>query len=195
MPHRVATFFRGHANSFDLTAADKKPKTVRSLSGFGENRPSIGDRTPTSSNSSTHTRGSKDSDERKGSLTMNKTKKSNIFGGSPKNSHKSLVVQPAPAKLDVVVESPPLHFLGQPSNSTGAILTGRLKLKINDEKLRIESFRMRLVIDKKMKKPFHPSCKECTYQESELKVWKFNDSPVTLDKGMSIFPTSPSADA
>lgn len=111
-------------------------------------------------------------------------KKLSLGGKSPKISSKNIPQRLAPAKLRLEIESPPIVLYGQPSNSTGAIFSGQLKLDIKDEKLDIERFTMRLVIDKRMKKPFHAHCNDCAYQETELKTWEFTKSPLSLSKGM-----------
>jgi arrestin-related trafficking adapter 1 len=83
------------------------------------------------------------------------------------------------------MESPPVVLYGQPSTSSGALLSGILHLTISDENMAIESFAMKLVVDVKMKKPFHVHCAECTTQSTELKTWTFMPASTSLKKGMS----------
>lgn len=113
-------------------------------------------------------------------------KKKSFSALSPKTSSKNIPQRIQPTTLGLAIESPPIVLYGQPVNSTGAIFSGQLKLDIQDEKLEIDKFTMRLVIDRKMKKPFHAHCNECAFQETELKTWDFNKSPLTLKKGKSV---------
>jgi hypothetical protein len=174
MPHKiVATFFRSHSNSFDLPRADKK--ATRSYSGFTASRPSLSDRTfsSTSSVNSSDTNGSMPDSSRRLSMVMN----------SPKIHAKANAAPQIPAKLNVEIESPPLMFYGTAATSTGALLSGQLKLNIAEQRMAIESFEMTLVVSVKMKKPFHTHCPECAHQSTELTTWSFLQGPSSLKKG------------
>jgi hypothetical protein len=87
--------------------------------------------------------------------------------------------------MGVEIESPPLVFLGPIATSTGALLSGQLKLNVTDEKLDIESFEMKLAVEVKMKKPFHAHCDECAQQTTDLTTWKFLHTPTSFNQGMS----------
>jgi arrestin-related trafficking adapter 1 len=84
------------------------------------------------------------------------------------------------------IESPPPVLYGQPSNSSGALLSGILHLTISDENIAIESFGMKLAVDVKMKKPFHAHCAECTQQSTDLTSWTFLPASTSLKKGMPL---------
>src|ERR1700709_1694479 len=113
MPHRVATFFRTHANSFDIPTELKKGPRRSSTS-----RPHP-DRTSSSSGSSlvsTEDRSAKMPQEPHKRLSLS------IAGlHSPKSSSKSL--SNSSASLKVNIESPPLVFYGTTTGSTGALLS------------------------------------------------------------------------
>lgn len=106
---------------------------------------------------------------------------------SPRSSSHKL---PQPASLDMIMESPPPVLYGQPSASTGALLSGQLSLNINEDFLAIESFTMRLALEVTRKKPFHAHCPECMKQCTELTNWTFLQGPATLRKGEHSFPFS-----
>lgn len=108
---------------------------------------------------------------------------------SPKGSSKS-IPQLVPAKLDALIESPPLVFYGQPSASTGALLSGQLRLKITNENMAIEKFKMRLVVDVCRKKPFHNHCHDCQHQSTDITAWDFLQGPATFRRGEHLFPFS-----
>jgi arrestin-related trafficking adapter 1 len=169
MPHRVATFFRSHSNSFDPSVQDNKKKTSRSFSALTAGKSIIGDRSTISSSSSISSADS-------------------II--SMPDSHKRLsmngvlsVPQHSAARLGVEIESPPLVFYGPPARSSGALLSGQLKLSICDDNLDIESFRMDFVVDQKMKKPFQAHCDECANHSTGLNTWNFLQCPLTLQRG------------
>jgi hypothetical protein len=81
------------------------------------------------------------------------------------------------------MESPPPVLYGQPSTSSGALLSGILHLTISDESMAIESFGMKLSVEVKMKRPFQAHCAECTNQSTELTTWTFVPASTSLKKG------------
>ncbi len=81
------------------------------------------------------------------------------------------------------MESPPAVLYGQPSTSTGALLSGQLKVRVTEERLSIEAFTMKLSLDVKFKKPFHAHCPDCAQQSTELKDWNFLQGPMILNRG------------
>lgn len=181
MPHRVATFFRSHANSFDLPT-DLKKGPRRSSS----NRPHP-DRAPSSSGSSLVSLEDKsakmpDAHNKRLSLSMSG------LHVSPKSSSKSLSL--AAGSLKFRIESPPILFIGTTTNSTGALLSGQLVLKVDEEFMAIESFQMKLACEVTRKRPFHSHCPECSNESTVLQKWNFLQGPATLSKGEHTFPFS-----
>ena len=177
MPHRVATFFRAHANSFDLpTDSQKAPRRSSSR------RPSFTKRTPSSSASSVQSE-----DGRTGSMPDPHGKRLSLTGfHSPKSSSSKL--QHIPATLEAVIESPPLVFYGPTTASTGALLSGQLTLHVHDDTMAIDKFKMRLACEVTRKKPFHAHCQECSHQSTDLTTWTFLQGPASLSRGKSTPP-------
>ena len=172
MPHRVATFFRSHSTTLDLPTDLKKASRRASAS-----RPPLADRSPSSSGSSlisVEDKHSKMPDAHK-RLSMGLTI-------SPKSSSRN-ISQRQPATLDCVIESPPLVFYGAAASSTGALLSGQIRLNIQDEHMAIDAFKMRLALEVTRKKPFHSHCQECSQQSTDLTTWTFLQGPATLAKG------------
>lgn len=93
--------------------------------------------------------------------------------------------------LSVNIESPPLVFYGGASTSTGALLSGQLKLDVGEDEMEIQGFAMRLAVDVTMKKPFNATCPDCTTKTSDLTSWNFLPETTILGKGEpSPFPPS-----
>lgn len=91
--------------------------------------------------------------------------------------------------LSVNIESPPLVFYGGAATSTGALLSGQLKLDVGDDELEVQGFDMRLAVDVTMKKPFNANCSDCATKTSDLTAWKFLPDTTILGKGEpSLFP-------
>ncbi|KAH6724225.1 hypothetical protein BKA61DRAFT_25824 [Leptodontidium sp. MPI-SDFR-AT-0119] len=181
MPHRVttgvATFFRSHTNSFDISSDLKKgPKAPKRSSS----RPSISDRTPSTSGSSLHS---------EDNCVKMPTKRLSLGLHSPKTS-LTKIPQHHNASLDMIIESPPLVFYGTATASSGALLSGQLILNINEDFVSFEDFKMKLAIEVTRKKPFHAHCEECAHQNTELQNWKFMEGPATLRRGEHTFPFS-----
>ncbi len=104
---------------------------------------------------------------------------------SPKVSSTKLSAH-QPANLDILIESPPLVFYGLAASSSGALLSGQLILKIHEDALVIEDFKMKLVLEVTRKRPFHNHCPECLNHHDDLKEWAFLATPATLRRGKKI---------
>ncbi|MCJ1459497.1 hypothetical protein MMC28_009876 [Mycoblastus sanguinarius] len=118
------------------------------------------------------------------------------FGGgrpsSPKGSSKtSPKLGPAkPAKLEVKRESPPLVFYGQPSQSSGALLSGQLLLTVDDDEIKLKTLDMVLVAKVTTKKPVSKDCPDCSTKQNELFKWTFLTEPNYFKRGIYTFPFS-----
>lgn len=108
--------------------------------------------------------------------------------GSERSLERSKAVQQREARLELEIESPPLVFYGQPSQSSGALLSGQLKVFVDapaaGEEMEVEGLEMRFVLDYNCKKPFHVHCPECAKQTVVCTSWKFVQGPTKLAKGM-----------
>lgn len=96
--------------------------------------------------------------------------------------HSPRVVPAVPGRFEMIIESPPLVLFGNASNSTGALLSGRLKLLVEDPtgELRLQEFTMGLQTTFHSKKPVGKECKECADRVEELKKWTFLSEPKTF---------------
>jgi hypothetical protein len=96
------------------------------------------------------------------------------------------------ATLNMEIESPPIVFYNSPAASTGALLSGQLKLQVTEPQTVFKSIDMRLLAIVSTKKPVAPHCPECLSQTTELHKWEFITAPVTLtlSHGPHSFPFS-----
>ncbi len=104
--------------------------------------------------------------------------------------HSPKMAATKPAKMDVVIESPPLVFYGNPNQSTGALLSGQLKLTVTEPDIRLQKFEMHLLAVVTTKKPVSKDCSDCAVKGSELFKWEFVKEPLLLKKGEHQFPFS-----
>lgn len=95
-----------------------------------------------------------------------------------------------PAKIEVLIESPPLVFHGTAAQSTGALLSGQLKVDVTDAEVKFQTFEMRLLASVTTKKPVVKDCPACTTKSNELTKWVFVTEPMILKKGEHLFPFS-----
>ncbi|KAI9371776.1 hypothetical protein BJX61DRAFT_9992 [Aspergillus egyptiacus] len=107
-----------------------------------------------------------------------------------RTSHEAAAA--ASAKLDVIVESPPLICYGTPANSTGALFSGRLRVTVPEVAgvATLDKFDMRLVIKRTSKKPVSRDCANCASRTEELTNWNFLTEPRPLKAGDHDFPFS-----
>ncbi|EXJ65951.1 uncharacterized protein A1O5_10927 [Cladophialophora psammophila CBS 110553] len=98
------------------------------------------------------------------------------------SSHSPRVVAAQPGRFEMVIESPPLVLYGTPTTSTGALLSGRLKLLIDDptREVRLEKFTMVLRATIITKKPVGKDCKDCSEKIDDIKKWEFLSEPKTF---------------
>lgn len=180
MPHRVTALFRSRSNSFGPTVLDSKKKTSAALSALAAGKSALRDRAVASSSSSSFSiLSSADS-----VVSMpDAHKRLSLVGPTPAPQHPA-------AKLSVQMESPPLVFYGPPARSSGALLSGQLRLVVTDDMLAIESFRMVFAMVQKMKRPFHGHCAECANRTTELGSWNFLQSSTPLQHGMYYAPVT-----
>ncbi|EAW13117.1 alpha-arrestin [Aspergillus clavatus NRRL 1] len=99
---------------------------------------------------------------------------------------------PPAAKLDVIVESPPLVCYGTPANSTGALFSGRLRIAVAEHAnaITLDKFDMRLLTKITTKKPVSRECSNCAARTEELTSWDFLTEPLSLKHGDHDFPFS-----
>ncbi|KAH8599765.1 hypothetical protein B0O99DRAFT_681999 [Bisporella sp. PMI_857] len=169
MPHRVSSFFKYHAYAYDLPTDIKK------------GRPALSERSLSSNNSIASVDDMPEQPHKRLSFPGKHS--------SPRSSTKS-IPQIQPATLNVGIESPPLVFYGTAANSSGALLSGQLKVVINEDSITIDSFKMRMAMEVVRKKPFHGHCKECEKESTDLTNWNFSQGSLVLKRGQHNFPFS-----
>ena len=108
--------------------------------------------------------------------------------GSSKNSPK--LAPTMPAKLAIDMESPPLVFYGNPSQSTGALLSGQLLLTVTDPEIKLQTFQMVLVARVTNKRPITKDCLNCQVKDTEIFTWQFLTEPTHYKAGTHTFPFS-----
>jgi arrestin-related trafficking adapter 1 len=103
-------------------------------------------------------------------------------GGSKAKDDQS--TRHAPGSFEVVIESPPLCFYGSSATSTGALLSGRLKLKVDDPtgEVKLTNFTMKLRCAITTKKPIQKDCNECKERYDDIREWSFLSEPKTFQK-------------
>ncbi len=118
-----------------------------------------------------------------------KEKRHSLTGGgrvspAPKNSPKNSprITPVKPAKLEIEVESPPLVFYGTPSQSSGALFSGQLLLKVLDPEIELKTFEMSLIATVTTKKPVSKDCPNCTTKTNDLKKWVYLTEPARFPK-------------
>ncbi|KAI5287522.1 hypothetical protein KEM52_001555 [Ascosphaera acerosa] len=134
-------------------------------------------------------------------------------------SRDSADLSATPASLDIVIESPPCVLYGTSLHSTGALLSGRLRVKVpepasssyTDESatttpaaitasattdappgtaLTLATLKLRLVYTATTKKPVAKDCPDCCIRTEELGRWEFLTEPIHLKPGSHDFPFS-----
>ncbi|ODV63151.1 Ldb19p ASCRUDRAFT_74533 [Ascoidea rubescens DSM 1968] len=117
----------------------------------------------------------------------------------------SIIVNKKPYTLTLSLESPPLIFYGSPKNSSGALLSGLLILKIPNKNssdsipsdpTTINSVQIKLLQIVNYSKPFLPpssvisSCSKCKHKTTELARWDVLVSSTAFSPGRQVYPFS-----
>ncbi|KAF3384852.1 hypothetical protein F1880_002557 [Penicillium rolfsii] len=112
-------------------------------------------------------------------------------GRSKERHGKEELAKPS-AQLEVLVESPPLVCYGNPSNSTGALFSGRLRVTIPESagEVILSQFDVRLISKNTTKKPVSGHCPSCATRTEELTRWNFLTENLLLKPGQHDFPFS-----
>ncbi|KAI9749865.1 MAG: hypothetical protein M4579_006712 [Chaenotheca gracillima] len=128
-------------------------------------------------------------DFRRRSLERPRSARSRESSGT-RSSRKSSPKRSTCATLAVKIESPPVVLYGSPTSSSGAILSGQLRLDVEEAELRIESFKLVFNVSVTTNKPVAAHCSECSTKTDQLSRWDFLKDPVTLKRGQHTFPFS-----
>lgn len=108
---------------------------------------------------------------------------------NPRSSSSSLETSRV-ARLDMLVESPPLLSFNRPSESSGALFSGQLRLHVQEPSVVFDTIEIRLLCTVTYKRPVDKYCAQCGKTEKELKKWSFLQEPLSLTKGEHRFPVS-----
>ena len=105
-------------------------------------------------------------------------------GSSERKSKDDQSIRHPPAKFEIIIESPPLIFYGGPATSTGALLSGRLKLRVQDPsgKVKLARLTMKLRCAITTKKPLQKDCEGCKERYDDIKEWCFLSEPKSFNK-------------
>lgn len=96
---------------------------------------------------------------------------------SPKSSGSSLNSS-ADSAIDLKIESPPMVLYGQPKESSGALLSGLIRID-NEQRKEWESFTMTLLVETLSKRPVHGGCSDCATRAEVVNRWTFISSATT----------------
>ncbi|KAF2104904.1 hypothetical protein NA57DRAFT_30998 [Rhizodiscina lignyota] len=97
------------------------------------------------------------------------------------------------ATIDLKVESPPLLFIGPPSDpngedSTGALFSSQLQLNVLVPNVNLMSYETRLICIVKHIHPVEKNCPDCLSKTTELKKWTHLSEPRTYKRGEHSLP-------
>ena len=196
MPHRVTNFLRNSSNSLENQVLNLKKATIRRNPS-----PTTSSRTSPSSDrlSSYASSIDDDADEAQhANMTTAQAPRSSAamdkgdshhqhhrislpglhFGRSSKESHSNPNLA-----LECRIESPPIVLYGDADNSTGALVSGQLFLKVKEDGFHMQAFTAKLNVHVTQKRPFSAHCHECANQYTEVQKWSFLQSPLAMAKG------------
>ena len=180
MPSVFERFRFSHYNNINNSAEYNNISATIPADDIAEKNVILGQRRPTANMDLFHHKDHRSASKEK--------RKSVPRPASAKGSPQLAAAQPA--TLDVEIESPPLTFYGPPAQSTGALLSGQLKLNVTECKVKLNTFEMVLMAKVETKKPVSKDCPDCMSKSSELFKWRFLTEPTYYQKGIHSFPFS-----
>ncbi|KAF2664312.1 hypothetical protein BT63DRAFT_460615 [Microthyrium microscopicum] len=142
--------------------------------------------------SSTSSLGSFASSDRPDRETMDMLKRHSISLNSGKSQRKDSSSSSSLFTIELVTESPPLISYNESSESTGAIYSGEIKIRILSTSPQIfEKIEVRLLRTNTIRKPVSSSCPDCSSISKTLKTWQFvPEESLSLSPGDHKFPIS-----
>jgi arrestin-related trafficking adapter 1 len=123
-------------------------------------------------------------------LSFSKEKRRSLVEKGRPTTPKSAPAVSHGAKVEIVVESPPLIFYGSVVGSTGALLSGQIKVAVTEPEITVDSIRMQLLSKTYFGKPVAKDCSDCAAKTDEVYLWKFLGEPKKLVRGTHSFPFS-----
>ncbi|KAI1760376.1 hypothetical protein GGR53DRAFT_470403 [Hypoxylon sp. FL1150] len=205
MPHRVVDFFRSSNDSINSIKASVQRRSSPNSRSASRERPTrhssaassvleTADHAPAPISTAPPVKmpesaGGKEKEKDKHNDAHNHRLSFPSFHLGSSKSLKEPAQNPN-AALDWKIESPPAVMYGDTENSTGALVSGQLLLKVKEEDFEVESFGAKLEIHVIQKRPFTGHCQQCANQTTEIKSWSFLGEPTTLSKRTHEFPFS-----
>ncbi|EWC48161.1 hypothetical protein DRE_02265 [Drechslerella stenobrocha 248] len=107
---------------------------------------------------------------------------------SKSSSQESLT--PAPATLNLQIESPPIVCYGASNESSGALLSGMLWLTVDPWECEFDSLKLTFQSVVSTKKPVVVGCPDCTSKTTDLQTWDFVTSAHSFSHGLHNYPFS-----
>lgn len=107
---------------------------------------------------------------------------------SSKSSQESLIS--TVGSLDIQIESQPIVCYGPANESSGALLSGMLWLKVAPWELELESLKMSFRTVTTTKKPVVVHCPDCTTKTTDLHTWEFISGVRAVSHGQHSYPFS-----
>lgn len=95
-----------------------------------------------------------------------------------------------PATLKIDIESPPLVCYGPPKDSTGALLSGQIRLDVHEPELPIRTLEMVLMAEVFTRRAVSANCLKCNTRTEEVHKWDIVTQSVTLQQGVHSYPFS-----
>ncbi|KAK5936618.1 Endocytosis regulator [Knufia obscura] len=132
-------------------------------------------------------------DKKRGLLLIRPSTKSKDRSASKNGLVASAGLKPAPCRFEMIMESLPAILHGSINYSAGALLSGRLQLKVEDPsgEVRLTKLDMVLRVDTTTRKPVQKNCEGCTTKHDIIREEKFLSQPKSFYKmGDNQFPWS-----
>lgn len=101
-------------------------------------------------------------------------------------------MQQKAVKIGMIMESPPVVFIGSNSQSTGALISGRIQITPNTAEATVETMSLYLECCATTKRPVQDRCRECLSNITDIKEWSFLSKPTIFwqQDGMKEMPFS-----
>ncbi|KAL5615068.1 hypothetical protein BROUX41_005128 [Berkeleyomyces rouxiae] len=219
MHHRVSSFFRSstetisakarglqsqlHKQSQPQSQSQSRSQSPRSLrqrqasyasSNASTDCVSVTDSSesslPTNANATVSTLATSSATNMVASLRTKSPAKKNRISFNFSRSSRNTMPEPAAAAIDCTIESPPAVLYGPAEDSSGALVSGLLRLSVHEPQLSVDSFEAYFNLTITQKKPHHNHCSDCASTTTELKRWTFFNERKTLSQGVHEFPFS-----
>ena len=185
MPHLVSSFLRSSGNIANIKkAATRSLNPSRNASCESSRNNSISG-SPYTSDGEEHAVKMPDLAE-----AIKKHNRLSLHFGRSNSKDRVPTGPPAPVKLHLSVESPPVVFHGTREDSTGALFSGQIFLDVKEESISLDSFTGNLSIYTTHKRPYQGHCTDCQVQVTKLENWQFIGQTTTFRRGRHAFPFS-----